>query len=331
MRAQDDDLPAGDRRVVVVAEDAAGQRLDRALAAALADLSRARIQALLAAGRVRSDGVTVVDAAKRVKPGQRFDIILPEPEPSIPVAQTIPLTVLYEDSALLVIDKPPGLVVHPAPGNPDHTLVNSLLAHCGASLSGIGGVIRPGIVHRLDKDTSGLMVVAKTDAAHAGLSAQFADRTLSRDYLAVVRGVLRQRQGRIEGAIGRDPKNRKKMAVVARGGRAAATRYRVVRPYATVASLVECSLETGRTHQIRVHMTALGHPLVGDPLYGGAVRGKGPDAALLRAFPRQALHAAKLRFRHPDDGREMRFETEPPADMKALMSSLERLESDIPD
>lgn len=333
MRAPDHDLPAGQRRHVTIPAEAAGERTDRALAAALDGLSRARIQALLAQGQVWSDGVTVVDAAKRVKGGQRFDIFLPDPEPAEPVAQTIPLDIVHEDSALLVLDKPAGLVVHPAPGNPDRTLVNALLAHCGAGLSGIGGVARPGIVHRLDKDTSGLMVVAKNDLAHAGLSAQFADRSLSRDYLALVRGVPQPRSGRIEGAIGRDPRNRKRMALVRAGGRHAATRYRVLRVFVAagqpVASLVECALETGRTHQIRVHLTSIGHPLVGDPLYGGPVRGKGPEAALFKGFPRQALHATRLRFRHPVSGEPMQFERPLPADMKALIATLECFERTI--
>ena len=283
------------------------------------------MQALIAAGNVSSGGRTIGDASARVKPGQTFDILIPEPEPAEPVAQAIDLTIVFEDDDLLVVDKPPGLVVHPAPGNPDKTLVNALLAHCAGRLSGIGGVLRPGIVHRLDKDTSGLMVVAKTDLAHAGLSAQFADRTLSRTYLAVVDGVPATETGEIDSPIGRSPRNRKKMAVVRRGGKPALTRYRLLRRLGgegrRAASLIECTLATGRTHQIRVHLASIGHPVVGDPLY----RGRRTDLAEtdpLRRFPRQALHAAALSFVHPRDGGERRFTAEMPEDMRALIEEL---------
>lgn len=319
----------GERRLVVVAPDDASGRLDKTLAAEAAELSRSRLQALIAEGRVTSDGRTIDDPSYRVKPGQRFEILIPPAEPAVPEPQAIALDVVYEDRDLLVVDKPAGMVVHPAAGNPDRTLVNALLAHCGAGLSGIGGVVRPGIVHRLDKDTSGLMVVAKNDAAHAALSAQFADRTLSRTYLAVTRGTP-PRTGEVNAPIGRSPRDRKKMAVVERGGKPALTRYRVLRPLGPGAALVECELATGRTHQIRVHMASIGHPLVGDPLYGGPVRGKDPWIAAMKRFPRQALHAAKLRFRHPADGREMRFDSPLPADLRDLIGALAPEQGSIP-
>ena len=311
---------------VMIGPDAAGQRLDRALAAAVPDLSRSRLQALIAAGCVREGERTVEDASVKVKPGQRFEIRVPPPVPAEPEPQAIGLDIVYEDSHLIVIDKPAGLVVHPAAGNPDGTLVNALLAHCGAQLSGIGGVARPGIVHRLDKETSGLMVVAKTDTAHKALSAQFADRTLSRTYLALVWGRPSPSAGTIEGAIGRDPRNRQRMALVKAGGKAARTHYRVLRPAGNEASLVACKLDTGRTHQIRVHLTSIGHPLIGDPVYGrrprSAIGTKSAGNETARSFPRQALHAAKLRFRHPADQRELEFTRPLPGDMRDLLVSL---------
>ena len=233
--------------------------------------------------------------------------------------------ILFEDSDLIVIDKPPGLVVHPAPGNPQGTLVNALIAHCGASLAGIGGERRPGIVHRLDKDTSGLMVAAKTEPALAGLARQFAERSVDRAYKAVVWGVPRPAAGVIEGSIGRSPRNRKKMAVVRSGGKAARTRYRVdARLPDGIASLVDCRLETGRTHQIRVHLAHAGHPLVGDPVYGR--KRAGAPAALL-AFPRQALDAYRLGFIHPATGRTLRFERPLYKDIKELLSSWKSAEA----
>ena len=311
---------------VMIGPDAAGQRLDRALAAAVPDLSRSRLQALIAAGCVREGERTVEDASIKVKPGQRFEILVPPPVPAEPEPQAIGLDIVYEDPHLIVIDKPAGLVVHPAAGNPDGTLVNALLAHCGGQLSGIGGVARPGIVHRLDKDTSGLMVVAKTDAAHKALSAQFADRTLSRTYLALVWGRPTPSAGTVEGAIGRDPRNRQRMALVRSGGKPARTHYRVLRPAGPEASLVACTLDTGRTHQIRVHLTSIGHPLIGDPVYGrrprSAIGPKIVGTETARSFPRQALHAAKLRFRHPADQRELEFTRPLPGDMRHLLVSL---------
>ena len=312
-----------------VAGDAAGQRLDRVLAAHFPQMSRSRLKVLIEDGRVSADGETITEPSYRVKHGQTFATIVPEPVACEPAPQAIPLDVLYEDAELLVIDKPAGLVVHPAPGNPDLTLVNALLAHCGSSLSGIGGVRRPGIVHRLDKDTSGVMVVAKTDVAHRALSQQFEARTVERAYLAAVRGVPMPPSGRIVGNIGRDPRNRKKMAVVAdRRGKPAATNYRLLRRLGKAASLVECRLESGRTHQVRVHMAHRGHPLIGDPLYGKGKRAwmKGlPESVIeaLRDFPRQALHAAALGFDHPKSAERLRFETEMRKDMKDLCDILE--------
>ncbi|HTS90777.1 MAG TPA: RluA family pseudouridine synthase [Stellaceae bacterium] len=312
-----------------VEEAEAGERLDRVLARRFGDLSRTRLKQLVVEGRVSVDGATITNPSLRVKPGQRCEVSLPPPVDAAPQAQSIPLDIRYEDEALLVLDKPAGLVVHPAPGNPDSTLVNALLAHCGESLAGIGGVRRPGIVHRLDKDTSGLMVVAKTERAHAALSADFAARRIERAYLAVVWGVPQPREGEIEGAIGRNPRNRKTMAVVSRGGKPAVTRYRVLRIFKDAAALAECRLATGRTHQIRVHLAAKGNPLIGDPVYG---RSRGRKRALpepvriaLDAFPRQALHAATLGFEHPLNRKWLAFQSELPQDIKALISILERL------
>jgi 23S rRNA pseudouridine1911/1915/1917 synthase len=307
---------------ITVRPEAAGERLDKVLAGAVADLSRSRVQTLLGQGRVRSAGQTITDPSRRVKSGQVFEVAIPPPEPPAPEPQAMDLVIVYEDDDLLVIDKPAGLVVHPAPGNPDATLVNALLAHCGASLSGIGGVRRPGIVHRLDKDTSGLIVVAKNDRAHHALTAQFADRSLSRTYHAVVRGVPSPTRGRIAGNIGRCPSDRKKMALLASGGRPAATGYRVLTAFGTAAALVECTLETGRTHQIRVHMASIGHPVAGDPLYGRGGRQPARHPALA-AFPRQALHAVAIVFIHPASGLPMRFDSPLPADIHALILALE--------
>ena len=316
-----------ERHRLVAAADAHGQRLDVILARALVHLSRTRLKALITAGHVRIAGATITEPSHRVKQGAEIALEVPVSTVATPVAEAIPLEVLYEDDALIVINKPAGLVVHPAPGNPDGTLVNALLAHCGDSLSGIGGVRRPGIVHRLDKDTSGIMVAAKNDAAHARLSAQFAAHTIEREYRALVAGVPATARGRIEGAIGRNPQNRKKMAVVARGGKAAATHYRVEEIFAGAASLVACKLETGRTHQIRVHMAHIGHPIVGDALYG---RGRSwkkfrHHGDVLRAFPRQALHAAVLGLRHPVTGKDLNFQQDLPYDMTILIAELRSL------
>ncbi|GIL40125.1 RluA family pseudouridine synthase [Roseiterribacter gracilis] len=321
-----DDLPAdevpatagsGEVRVVTIDASLAGQRLDKALAASLADFSRARLQALITAGAVSVDGTAWTDGNAKVRDGLVVTIDVPAAISAIPLPQKIPLNITYEDEYLLVIDKQAGLVVHPGAGNEDGTLVNALLAYCGEQLSGIGGVRRPGIVHRLDKDTSGLMVAAKTDAAHRGLSAQLADRTLSRTYNAVVWGTPAPRAGRIDAPIGRSPSNRRKMAVVRHGGREAVTLYSTIAQVGAKASLVECKLMTGRTHQIRVHMAQQGHPLVGDPLYG---RTRNENSALAR-FPRQALHATAIAFVHPIDGREMSFTSDVPDDLRALLDA----------
>jgi 23S rRNA pseudouridine1911/1915/1917 synthase len=312
-----------------VLPEEAGQRLDKWLSARLPDLSRTRIKSLIEQGLVMSAGVTIADASAKVKAGQDVTVTVPPDAPAEPEAQDIALAVVYEDEDLIVIDKPAGMVVHPAPGSPDQTLVNALLAHCGDSLSGIGGVRRPGIVHRIDKDTSGLLVVAKNDRAHHSLSEQFAAHNLERAYKALVWGMPNPTQGEIEGDIGRSPQDRKKMAIVSHGGKHAHTRYKLIRPFAGgTASLVECRLSTGRTHQIRVHMTSIGHPLVGDQTYGRSRSAKLkalPEQArnALATFPRQALHAYLLGFTHPTTGELVRFESEIPSDIMELISILE--------
>ena len=308
-------------------------RLDRAAARALPDLSRSRVQALIRDGRARVDGAVVADPAAKLAAGARVSLDVPPPAPAEPAGEAIALDVVHEDEDVIVLDKPAGLVVHPAAGNETGTLVNALIAHCGESLSGIGGVRRPGIVHRLDKDTSGLLVVAKNDRAHQALSAQFADhgRTgpLEREYLALVWGVPEPRRGTIAGALGRSNQNREKMAVVAADrGREAITHYAVEEVFSE-GSLVRCRLETGRTHQIRVHLAHRGHPLLGDALYGSGFKTKAarlaPDARDdLAALGRQALHAAVLAFAHPVTGEVMRFERPPPADFARLLEVLRR-------
>jgi len=311
------------RRISIDA-DAAGGRLDRALADALPDLSRSRIKTLIAEGCVSMGGGKVTDVSRRVKSGEAFDVMIPDLVPAVPAGQDIPLEVVYEDDQVIVINKPAGLVVHPAPGNPDRTLVNALIAHCGASLSGVGGVARPGIVHRLDKDTSGLMVAAKTDLAHRALAEQFAAHTLERAYQAVVWGIPAKNEGTIEGNIGRHPRNRKKMTVVRRGGKHAVTHYKILRRLGTWASLVECRLETGRTHQIRVHMSSIGHPIVGDPVYGRSDRrrlhtAKTSFVNAVTALNRQALHAYLIGFEHPKTHVFLRFESDLPEELKTLL------------
>jgi len=316
---------------VTAGEDDAGQRLDRVLAARLDGLSRSRLKSLIESGMVSAGGATINEPSTRVKPGQTFAIVVPETAPAIPQGQALALQVVYEDEDLIVIDKAAGMVVHPAPGNPDRTLVNALIAHCGPSLQGVGGVRRPGIVHRLDKDTSGLMVAAKNDRAHQGLVAQFAERSIERVYAAVVWGCPRPAEGEISGNIGRSPRNRKKMAVLARGGRPALTRYRLQRRLADGgASLLECRLATGRTHQIRVHLSHKGHPVIGDPVYGQRAQRRldrlpAAAQAAAGALKRQALHARTLGFAHPASGETLRFEIDLPDDIKRLISSLEML------
>jgi 23S rRNA pseudouridine1911/1915/1917 synthase len=323
------EAPAAARHEVTAGPEAAGGRLDRLLAGALPQLSRSRLKALIEDGRVTSAGKAVTSPAAKVKAGQKFAIIVPEARPVALEGQAIPLEILYEDKDLIVLNKPAGLVVHPAAGNPDRTLVNALIAHCGPDFTGIGGEQRPGIVHRLDKDTSGLMVAAKTEAAHRGLVEQFAARSIERSYLALVWGRPSPAAGALTGNIGRSPRNRKKMAVLRRGGRPAETGYKVLQSFQNGrVSLVECRLKTGRTHQIRVHLAEAGHPLLGDPLYGrgDTRRARGlPERAqaALAALGRQALHAKTLGFQHPVSGDTLQFTCELPSDIRSLISSLE--------
>lgn len=325
---EDDDAEMLEARI-----DAPGVRLDKALAAAFPTLSRARLQALLAEGVVTRDGQPVTSGSAKAQAGL-YAVILPPVVAATPLPEAIPLTVLYEDADLIVIDKAAGMAAHPAPGCETGTLVNALLAHCGDSLSGIGGVARPGIVHRLDKDTSGVMVAAKSDRAHAGLSALFAAHDIERTYIALTRGAPTPEKGRIQTQIGRSSSDRKKMAVLRSGGREAITDYVVQRTFgqpakassAPLAARVACTLHTGRTHQIRVHLASKGSPLLGDPVYGS-----GSPAAAVRAavaevgLTRQALHAAVLGFVHPVTGEALRFETQPPEDMRRLEELLAEL------
>ena len=299
---------------------AGGERLDKALAEA-SGLSRERVKALIGEGRVTLDGKAVSQASLKPAEGARFSIEVPEAVPAEAAPQDIPLTIAFEDDHLIVIDKPAGLVVHPAAGNLDGTLVNALLHHCRGRLSGIGGVARPGIVHRIDKDTSGLLVVAKTDAAHEGLARQFADHSIERLYNAVVAGRPSPAAGTVTGAIARSSANRKKMALVEDGrGKHAVTHYRTLEALSG-AALVECKLETGRTHQVRVHLASIGHPLLGDPVYGRTPPRLRPLLQQL-AFARQALHAAVLGFIHPVSGEALRFESMLPDDIKRLLTEL---------
>jgi 23S rRNA pseudouridine1911/1915/1917 synthase len=312
---------------VLATEADSGQRADRFLADHLPGLSRSRVKQFIEEGRVQRDGAWLTQPAEPVRPGVTYTLTPPTPISARPEAQVIPFEILYEDKHLIVLDKPPGLVVHPAPGNFDGTLVNALLAHCGDTLPGIGGEKRPGIVHRLDKDTSGVMVVAKTEAAMASLSALFLARDLDRAYLALCWGMPSPTAGDIEGAIGRDPKDRKRMAVVAKGGKQALTHYRTLGAAHAAVSLVSCKLATGRTHQIRVHLSTSGHPIVGDPVYLRRIPSVAKSLpselrATLLDFPRQALHAARLGFRHPATGKTLSFETRPPPDMQDLIDQL---------
>jgi 23S rRNA pseudouridine1911/1915/1917 synthase len=308
---------------VEIALDAShvGWRLDRALAATVPSLSRERLKVLTKSGALTRDGKAVRDPAIKVKGDERFTLAIPAPEPAHNEPQEIPLPIVYEDEHLLVVDKPAGLVVHPAAGNRDGTLVNALLHHCGGSLSGIGGVARPGIVHRIDKDTSGLLVIAKHDKAHEGLAKQFADHSIDRRYLAIVSGVPRQAEGSVDAPLARSPQNRKKIAIVSAGrGKRAVTHWKRLE-LLNDAALVECRLETGRTHQVRVHMASIGHPLVGDPVYG---RGKTVHRKLLNQldFKRQALHAAHLGFIHPVTKGRLSFDSALPSDMQELFTAL---------
>jgi 23S rRNA pseudouridine1911/1915/1917 synthase len=332
------------RYEVLAAAGDAGERLDRFLAARLAGLSRSRLQALIRAGAVTRNGLKVQDLDRSVTAGERYLVEVPPPEPAEPEPQAMQLAVRYEDADLLVVDKPAGLAVHPGPGHASGTLVNALIAHCGASLSGIGGVKRPGIVHRLDKDTTGLLVVAKTDRAHQGLAEQFAahgaDGRLERGYRAIVWGAPERARGLIDAPLARSAANRTRIAVTRAGsGRRAVTRYEVLERFAAagttgggpgakpVVSLLRLVLETGRTHQVRVHLAHIGHPLLGDATYGAgfkaSARQLGPAAqAALAALGRQALHAAELAFVHPVSGKRLKFVSPLPADMARLLACL---------
>jgi 23S rRNA pseudouridine1911/1915/1917 synthase len=324
-------------RELTAAEDDAGVRLDRFLVNYLTGLSRARIQALIRQGQVEGAEGPIVDPGSKVKAGQTVRITIPEPEPAGPAGEAMPLTIVYEDKHLIVIDKPAGLVVHPAAGHAQGTLVNALIAHCGDELSGIGGVKRPGIVHRLDKDTSGLLVVAKSDAAHQGLAEQFAshgaDGRLVRTYEAFVWGVPQRQSGVIEANLARSTSNRTRMAVV-RGehGRHAVTHFEVVESFMgadekPLASRLRLALETGRTHQIRVHLAHTGNPVMGDAVYGAGFKASARRltenaAGALATLGRQALHAAELGFEHPVTGRALHFTSPRPQDIEALYGAL---------
>ena len=314
---------AGGQSTIAIALDAglAGWRLDRALADTVPTLSRERLKALIRSGALEADGKPVRDPAVKVRGGERFTLTVPEPEPAHNKPQDIPLTIVFEDEHLLVIDKPAGLVVHPAAGNREGTLVNALLHHCAGRLSGIGGVARPGIVHRIDKDTSGLLVVAKTDVAHEGLAKQFAAHSIDRRYLAIVKGVPNTVEGKVDAPLARSSHDRKKIAIVADGrGKRAVTHWKRLKVLKE-AALVECRLETGRTHQVRVHMASIGHPLLGDPVYA---RGKSVHRELLNQldFKRQALHAAGLGFTHPVTKARLSFASALPSDMQELFTAL---------
>ena len=316
----------------VIGEEYAGARLDKALAALYTDLSRSRLTKLIQEGCVKVDGAVVKDASLKVRPEQEVEFFVPPPVDSTPQPEDIPLDILYEDDDLIVINKSPDLVVHPGAGNPTGTLVNALLHHCKDTLSGIGGVMRPGIVHRLDKETSGAMLVAKNDMAHKALSEQLADRTLSRVYHAVVLGEPVPPKGVIDRRIGRHPSQRLRMATPGAASREAVTRYRVLKRSGGHLTLVECRLETGRTHQIRVHMESIKHPLIGDPLYGGAR--SAVKAACRRLefvedlenqvldFPRQALHAAEISFVHPRSGEQVTIQAPYYQDIKSLIENV---------
>ena len=333
-----------ERKLIQVPDDQTGQRLDRVLAAHVAELSRSRLKALIEAGTVTIDGATIRDPSHRVKSGAAIALDIPPPQPAAPAAETIPLDVVYEDADIIVIDKPSGLVVHPAAGHWTGTLVNALIAHCGESLSGIGGERRPGIVHRLDKDTSGLMVVAKNDRAHRRLAAQFAahgrdGRPFERGYLAFVWDAPDRPRGTVDRPIDRHKSVRTRMAIQ-EGGREAVTHWQLIERFRTskgtqkakgkadsAASLLACTLETGRTHQIRVHLASIGHPLLGDGVYGTGFRSKAallPQAAqvALKDLGRQALHAHMLAFEHPVTGKLMRFRSELPPALARLHGKL---------
>ncbi len=318
---------------LVVTPELGGERLDKFLSLAMPDLTRSRAQQLIVGGNLSRDGVTLADASRRVKQGEHYILTLPAPVPLDLVPLAMPLDIVFEDAHLLVINKPVGLTVHPAAGNTTHTLVNALLHHCGDTLSGIGGVMRPGIVHRIDKDTSGLLVVAKHDVAHQHLAAQLKARTLKRTYIAYAWGAPPKRQGTVDAPIARHPAKRKEMAIV-QSGRHAVTHYEVLEAYGQVAVKLQCQLDTGRTHQIRVHMQHIGCPLVGDATYGlspkrtlnflhkgGIIAGSETERVLL-SLSRQALHAARLQFDHPVTGKDVRCDAALPEDLTKLEKAL---------
>ena len=310
----------------IVNKDFKGQRIDKFLSACFPEISRSQIQKMIASSNVVCDDITIGDNAYKVKEGESFVLTMPPAIDAVPEPQEIPLEIVYQDEDIVVVNKPAGMVVHPAAGAWDHTMVNALLFWC-RDLSGIGGVKRPGIVHRIDQETSGLLVVAKNDAAHKFLCEQFAEHSIDRTYLAFCFGVPMPTQGTIEGNIGRSAYDRKKMAIVAKGGKPAITHYRVIENFKGAASLVECHLETGRTHQIRVHLTSKGHGLIGDKIYGSKrkILNKSLEAAqrkFIEDFPRQALHAQSLGFVHPRTGERMFFEKPLPEDMQELLEVL---------
>lgn len=314
----------------IVNKDYKGLRIDKFLTASFAEMSRSQLQRLIKEGNVSCDDDIIADSSFKVRVDDVYQVLVPEAIDANPEPQNIPLEIIYDDEDLIVVNKPAGMTVHPAPGAPDKTLVNALLYHCRDNLSGVGGVKRPGIVHRIDKDTSGLLVVAKNDMAHRALSEQFFDHSIERTYYALVYGMPNPLTGRIEGNIGRSPYDRKKMAIVGSGGKSAATNYKVIENYQGVASLVKCNLETGRTHQIRVHLSSIGCNLIGDQLYVKAKKTliKGMDEEVkkyINSFPRQALHAASLGFVHPRSGQLVAFSSDFPQDFKDLIGALKSL------
>ncbi len=323
-----------DTHIITVTDEMAGVRLDKLLTQEIPDMSRSRLKNLIneeAVTLTNSSGArTIPTPSRTVKPGDSIKITIPDAAEPDPIAENIPLDVVFEDEHIILVNKPAGMVVHPAPGSPTGTLVNALLYHCGDSLSGIGGVKRPGIVHRIDKDTSGIIIMAKHDKAHVGLSEQFADHSIERLYTAICKGHPNPSNGRIEGHIARHSTDRKKMAVYDGHGKWAATHYRTIKHYQAsgkpIASLIECKLETGRTHQVRVHMNHIGHALIGDPVYGRTAKLSGsiagPVRAAVQSFNRQALHARTLGFIHPISGKAFKFESELPYDMKGLLETL---------